>query len=502
MTSEVADQLRDFLIRTDGQEDIAFAVWQPSTGATRTTAIINSVVLPRSGDRQVHGNASFNSQFFLRAANEAALAGGGVALLHSHPRGSGWQPLSGPDRDAESGHAAQAQQLTGLPLVGLTLAGDGTWSARFWRKTAPRTYEPAWCTTVREVGTRIRVSFNDDLLPAPTIGESTLRTREALGDVVFRDLTRLRVGVIGAGNIGAQVGEALARSGFTDVGVMDFDTAKKKNLDRTLHTYLRDVILRRGKAWLLVQAMRSSSNAEAADLRYYDLSICEPEGFAVASDFDLIFCCVDRPWARQVCNALAYAHLIPVVDGGVDVDAAGGRLRDARMRAHLVAPGRKCLACIGQYDPADVQLDRDGSLDSPEYLRNLLAGHRLLRGANVYSFGALTAGLELLQALVAFVAPSGQTDYGAQLYSAKTGRVIADTGDCDAQCTFTHVYAAGGDAGTPPITGTHDAANVERAERQAGSRAWRVRLGRLADDQWRKRSSQLDRLLVRIINGS
>jgi hypothetical protein len=49
------------------------------------------------------------------------------------PRATGWQPMSQPDRDAESAYANLTRELTGLPLVGITLAGgDGAWSARHW----------------------------------------------------------------------------------------------------------------------------------------------------------------------------------------------------------------------------------------------------------------------------------------------------------------------------------------------------------------------------------
>lgn len=503
MTDVVDDVLRHHLLRFDEQEDICFAIWFPSTGTTRTTAVIQRVVLPDDGDRQVHGNASFNAQYLLRAAAEAADEGGGIALLHSHPHGKGWQQLSRPDHAAEAGHAGRAIALTDLPLIGLTLAGDGTWSARFWQRTAPKTFEPASCENVRVVGDRIAFSFNDDLVPVAVPSTASERTREALGDIVYQNLTRLSVGIIGGGNVGAQVGEHVARTGFVRAGVMDFDTAKRRNLDRTLHLRLLDVLLRRSKASTVTRAMRASAIASSVDYTASEASVCEPDGFAEALDFDILFSCVDRPWARQVCNLLAYAHLLPVVDGGVDVDVRGGRLRDARMRAHLAAPGRQCLACVGQYDAGLVALDRDGSLDNPDYLRGLPEGTRIARGANVYAFGALAAALEMLQLVVAFVAPSGRSNNGTQTYTTKLGVIRSDDthdGACLSGCPYAHDYLGRGEIGTPPVTGRHPAAEIERARRRGALARPAIRVGRILDDVNARAGDGLGWLVGRFIH--
>ena len=42
--------------------------------------------------------------------------------------------------------------------------------------------------------------------------------------------------------------------------------------------------------------MREATTAEGPEIVEHDMSICEPQGQAVALDYDLIFSCVDRLW--------------------------------------------------------------------------------------------------------------------------------------------------------------------------------------------------------------
>ena len=118
MTAEVDRLARRHLLRSDRQEDICFGLWRGSRGQTRTTALIERLILPREGERNVHGNASFEPGFLERAMSEAAAAGAGLALLHSHPLGRGCQGLSRDDIAAEQGNAGAVFGATGLPCVG------------------------------------------------------------------------------------------------------------------------------------------------------------------------------------------------------------------------------------------------------------------------------------------------------------------------------------------------------------------------------------------------
>jgi len=175
LSSGIHRELVRHLVRSDGQEDLCFALWYPSDGATRKTALLYRAILPQPGERRVHGNASFLPGYFERAVAEAAAENAGLAFLHSH-LGPGWQGMSDDDVRAEKTHAAAAKGATGLPLVGLTLGTDGAWSARFWEKTAPRTYERRWCTNVRVVGEELRVTYADHLVPPPQPKEELRRT--------------------------------------------------------------------------------------------------------------------------------------------------------------------------------------------------------------------------------------------------------------------------------------------------------------------------------------
>ena len=148
------------------QEDLCFALWSPSTGNNRTTAIVHKVVLPRADERELHGGASFLPAYLTRSLLLARSERCGLALMHSHPT-TGWQDMSEPDIVAERDVLAPCANATMLPLVGLTVAADGYWSARFWIKT--NEYRRHWCTKVRVIGKdKYSLFYNNELLPATT----------------------------------------------------------------------------------------------------------------------------------------------------------------------------------------------------------------------------------------------------------------------------------------------------------------------------------------------
>ncbi|MFG3292328.1 ThiF family adenylyltransferase [Streptomyces sp. NPDC048179] len=463
--SPLARRLTDHLLRADGQEDCCFVLWRPATGARRTTAVLADAVLPREDERIVHGTVDFTSVYFLRSAALAAERGCGVGLIHSHPQGHGWQSLNRVDHDAEAAFAAQALALTDHPLLGMTFAGGDTgYSARVWQRHEAQRYRPLQAESVRVVGEQFSVTFNGHLLPTPDNTDAQQRTLSAWGQQTQDTLARLHVGVVGTGSVGMLVVEALARTGIGRLTLFDFDTVETVNLDRLLHATARDAQVKRPKVGLAAREARRAATAPAFNVSALEASVTEPNGFASAADCDVLFSCVDRPWPRHALNLLAYSHLIPVIDGGVSVETRGGRLQGAEWRAHVAAPGRACLECLGQYDSAYVPTERDGLLDDPAYITGLPTDHPLRRKENVFVFSTAAAAAELTQFITMVAAPAGVSDNGAHLYHLATGTLDRRAEGCLPGCPYDTTLLGLGDS-APVVTGRHLAAEHARAGR-------------------------------------
>jgi hypothetical protein len=474
LTAELQCKLADHLIRPDGQEDLCFAIWNPSVGYRRTTALLRTLILPAAGDRRVHGNASFMPGYFERALENARRAGSGLAFLHSHPF-PGWQGMSPDDVAAEKKQAAAVKAATGLPLVGITLASDASLSARFWEKGGPRIYERRWCPTVRVVGERLVVSYNDHMLPPPGFREQLRRTVSCWGEEAQAALARLHVGIVGAGSVGSIVAEALARTGIGRLTLIDFDRVELLNLDRLLHAGRLDAIAHRSKVTVLRRGTARSATADQFVVNGVEASVVEEEGCRRALDCDVLFSCVDRPWPRSVLNFIAYAHLIPVVDGGIAVAVTTKKkLHRADWKVHIASPGRRCLECLGQYNPGLVQAEREGYLDNPHYISGLPEDHPIKRNENVFAFSLAAASLEVLQMLMMVIAPLGIANAGEQSYHFVPG-FFEDPqfAVCDKNCPYPSLVAIGDKSGLT-VTGRHVLAECVR--KSSKNWDWRLRL--------------------------
>jgi molybdopterin/thiamine biosynthesis adenylyltransferase len=487
MITDFDARARRHLLRADGQEDVCFATYAPSTGRLRTTALLTELLLPRAGERQVHGNASFSGQYVVRAASEAAARGLGIALLHSHPIGAGWQAMSGVDRKTEHSYARVAETITGLPLIGMTVAGDSSWSARSW--TAPYGHRDA--ESVRVAGPVLKVSWNARFRPAPIATEAQIRTISAWGEAMQADLARLRVLVVGVGTVGLDLAIRLVQAGVQHVSIMDFDTVELVNLDRLLTATRFDAAMLRSKIYVALRAMRTAATAAAPVFPGHELSVCEPDGHRIALDHDVIFSCVDRPWARAVLNQLAYSDLIPVIDGGLAIEPfPHGGMRNATCRTHVLTPGRPCMQCNGQIDGAQVARDRAGLFDNETYIRN--AGLKIPGRQNVSLLAPSVTASMMAQFVSLAVAPGGLGAPEPLRFSLSTQTLEHMPAETLSGCTYEQATSCGDRRAD--LTAHHQTAEDARRLRAAGARTMRIRAGRASQRLIERAAVAVDRL--------
>lgn len=416
------------------QEELCMALWYPSYGKERLTALINEIILPNLGEVNLHGNASFEGSYVTRAIREARKKRAGLVLMHSHPS-NGWQGLSHEDEVAERDVLAYQAQATKQPFVGMTLGDDGYWSGRFWVKSTDGMV-CEWCNKVRiPCKNRYLINWKPDSVVNRIATEVLKRTIETWGIGVQKDIQRLRIGVVGVGSVGAIVAESLARIGISEITLIDGDSIKLHNLDRFIYGTMN----RLGEKKVIrakTEIAKNSTNPKVK-IRAIETGIEYEDAYKEALDCDLLVSCVDKPVARDVLNYIAISNLIPVIEGGIAVDV--GHITktfvSARWRSHIIIPGNACLRCTGQYNSSDVVTELDGSLDDPSYINNLPASERP-QNQNVFPFSLGSASMQTNLMIRYLIGENWWPQIQRQEYKFVSGRTRTTKDQCGVHCSF------------------------------------------------------------------
>lgn len=451
---QLADHLLSGLHHGDRQEEACLALWRRGDGFNRYTGILDEVVLPEDGDRELHGNVTVQGGYLNHALDRALEADAGVAVLHSHP-GPGWQALSTIDDNTERNIVAPFIRETGLPLLGLTIGSDGVWSARFWRDLGRGRIVPVQCADVRRVGPRhTGADSPPDGYPPYARRPSLVRTVDSWGIEAQEKLARTHVCVVGAGSIGSIVLESLARTGVEEITIIDADLVEDRNLDRLIYADRHCLGVRKVK--VAAAHVRRVATARRPVIRSVPLSIRTERAYRLAADADVIVCCVDNAEAREVLNHIAYANCLPLIDGGVLVESMD-RLLSAKWCVHLVGPDMRCLRCRGQYTSGDARDERLGIRRRGRYI-NDAATNGPEPGQNTIAFCNVVAAEET-RMLVRYLigqdwwhdgaATAGQWSLEHRFVEAET-ELFEHPDRCVGSCEFAHARLGLGECGRPP----------------------------------------------------
>ena len=434
-TDEAAKQhLLQHYRNDEHQEDLCFAIWRPSTGHGRFTALITEIIPPEPDERVLNGNASFEPHYLGRALSKAYDTQAGLAFMHSHPH-DGWQWLSWPDEQAERDVIAPRTRALGVPLVGMTSGWDGTWSARFWLPKGT-SHMLQWCDKTRIVTKRAyQLDFNEESMPVPPRREILRRTIDTWGMRAQGNLSRLKIGIVGLGSVGSIIAEGMARIGIFHLTLIDPDAIEIHNLDRLWFAIHDDI--GKMKVDVALKCLQAHATSETFKVRTVTKKIQHTEAYRHALDCDIIFSCVDNPIPRDVLNYIANAHLIPVIDGGIAVGRGqdADELGYAHWKSQLITPNHICLRCSGQYTSNLLTMARDRSLERPSYIADL-ESRGLPNNENVFPF-SLGAGYLAIEEMLRYVVfPASWPNTGWTEHQIKDGSSRQLDGECKPTCEF------------------------------------------------------------------
>lgn len=478
--AETYDALREVLFSPEAPQSHlyergAFCVITASTGVERVMYLVHDVIKPGEGDVYIDGGVTDPDSFETDEAYEEALFetgkglmfdrdyrsrvvdsafqvdGAGLMYVHTHPF-EGTTP-SGPDRrSAVRDLREDSEKLPAdAPLACAITTEGGKWSARAFeypvRGRGDPTVTPA--TAVRIVDPEIdkRPTRIEAPGPAGAVGahdpdaqDSTLQMWGADGQ---ERLAALRVGICGAGGVGSILAEHVPRLGVGEAVIVDFDVVEEANLNRAQGATRADADANRPKAEVAAEVAERSATAPNFTVRTVDGSVVEddPEYAAAPAllDCDVILNAADSAWARQVLDELAYAHCIPVINGGSRLltDATGQLEREAKSEVAVTGPGSACFECQRVWNQKAVDEAREDPRYRGEnaYVEGGVDPDVQPRAPSVIGANAVVAGLMQLRLMALALDVAPETVVGKQRYLPASGETAwSPTTECKDRC--------------------------------------------------------------------
>jgi hypothetical protein len=453
LSTEVFDELTDILFPVDAlphSERGVIGIVHPSVGRRRRTLLLRTIVPPQPGDVVFDPDQGlfFSPQYKSRATDQAASEGGGVCFLHTHPvlpRMEHVFPAPSSQDLASDRHDlfVLGSTLRGAPLVAGIISDAGLWSVREYVFSFPRTKEEVeersfraeaglvtYASAIRVVGpgiTKLPTSVNAHG-PSGAVGKIATDAQDSSvclwGEAGQQRLASLRVGHTGTGGVGSILAEHTARFGIGESLFLDYDQLNTDNFNRSQGATRSEASKGVFKATVAERVARASATAPHFDAQTVIGSVVEASSIKDLLDCDIILNGADSAWARQILDHLAFAHLIPVINGGTILkgDLLSGRLLAGKSEISVAGPGHPCFECSGVYSLEDVT-EAQESPTARGRRRYIETGDPATepRAPSVIGFNALVSGLIQLRLVALTLGATPQATVGTQRYHVLEG---------------------------------------------------------------------------------
>ena len=349
VTGEIHRALGEVLVQPDGMEAAAILLCREShNGKLYLARMVKTAEAICSSEHHVtwSGEALNEAQDL---AEEGSLS---VILCHSHPSGT----LEFSSIDDESDRETIGSLFSGwlgnrAPSRhgSLIMTPNGTIKGRLYDRTGQ--VEPI--ERIMVSGESIRLFDH-----ACIAGTGQRDFPCAFGPGMTELLGRLSVTVVGVSGTGSVVAEQLIRLGAGHVRLVDFDRVERKNLNRIVNSTMQDAVCGVYKTEMMARVGRGFGSSSEIESRC--TTIVDRDTLLAVATSDLIFCCVDSLDAREVCDSLSAAFLVPLIDVGVTIltreDGDGNRqIADVLGRVDYVRPGGPSLLDRGVYSPKSLR---------------------------------------------------------------------------------------------------------------------------------------------------
>jgi len=227
---------------------------------------------------------------------------------------------------------------------GLLTVGRGSWRGQVWGLGAGGERSQI-VDRLKIVGPGMHVlHLPDEGSGPPLVPERWSRTAGALGPDVWRRLTGLSYGVVGAGRTGSHLVQMLAGMGVSRLVLIDRDTLEKSNLGEMTSVTVADVGRRKCEA--VAHGVSGGCSAETR-IEAVPQSVTHVRALHALQGCDMLVSCVDHDGARLAATVLSTLFLKPLLDVGVGVHQGRERTRQLGVDIRLTVPGDRCLLCMG-----------------------------------------------------------------------------------------------------------------------------------------------------------
>lgn len=339
----VMAELRHHLFPGDGLEAAALLICAQNAGR-RTKFLAREVVKVSHAacSRRARDFITWPGEVMETAIDRAEALCATVIAVHSHP--GGLFQFSDADDGSDRLLMPALYHGTGRACGSAIMTPSGALRARMYE--TGETAIPF--DLVMNAGPDIRAWWDKG---ATTAGPSPVPVAFTTG---MRDwLGRMSVCVIGVSGTGSIVAEQLARLGFGEIILIDFDRLEERNLNRILNSATLDI----GSFKVDMFAGAIRRYRADCDVVAVPDSIATRDAVLAACEADVLFSCVDTAEGRHIADRIAAYFAMPLFDVGVSIPTRAGtsgqrEIAEVYGRIDYVFPGASSLMDRGVYDSA------------------------------------------------------------------------------------------------------------------------------------------------------